>query len=256
MVKGPAKLLQEIKRLGGAAQSPVVREIRARGYHVEPHFLSPTLCAEFVSLIDEMIAAHPDKVQHEEVEGTSGDYRLFGPESDSPLLKRSVADDPWLQTIARGYLGENVVTHFILANKVVHTPGRASNSGAGWHRDSGKRQFKAIVYLNDVSHDNGPFTIIPDSRDLHMPPREGARNPHRFDDETVREVARKNNADIVEIVGGAGTCILADTSHIHRGKDIESGVRYALTNYYFEDTAARRAKTQAKWGAYLLNPVA
>jgi hypothetical protein len=256
MVTQPSKIVRELRRIGGAAQSAIVRTIRARGYYVAPDFLPSDVCAEFVAYIDELLARRPEKVQHEEAEGTSGDYRLFGAESESATLKQMVADNAWLRTIARRYLGEDVATHFVLANKVVHAPGRAVNSGAGWHRDSGRRQFKAIVYLTDVGHDNGPFTIIPNSRDLQVPAREAARNSHRFDDHTIHDLVKNSDAEILEMVGSAGTCILADTSHIHRGKDIERGVRYALTNYYFEDSDRRRQKTQAKWGQYLLKPVA
>ncbi len=38
---------------------------------------------------------------------------------------------------------------------------------------------------------------------------------------------------IIEILGKAGTCILVNTNNIHKGKIIEEGSRYSLTNYYY-----------------------
>ena len=35
------------------------------------------------------------------------------------------------------------------------------------------------------------------------------------------------------ITGKAGTLILFDASLIHRGRPLEEGCRYALTNYYY-----------------------
>jgi hypothetical protein len=229
--------------------------LKTRGFHVVPGFLDADTCSILCRQLDELMTKHPDKVQHEQSEGTSGDYRLFGAETESPLLRDTMASQGWLRSIGCAYLDEEIATHFTMANKVEFVPGQASNSGAGWHRDSAGKQFKAIVYLTDVTAENGPFSIVPDSRTAPIAPRPGARNNNRFDDETVAAFVRQAGREVVELVGSAGTCILVDTSHVHRGKDIQAGVRYAVTNYYFRDTLEKRRKNQEKWGRHLLQPL-
>jgi predicted 2-oxoglutarate/Fe(II)-dependent dioxygenase YbiX len=41
-----------------------------------------------------------------------------------------------------------------------------------------------------------------------------------------------NESQIVTATAKAGTLVLFDTNCIHRGKPIQSGFRYAITNYY------------------------
>lgn len=238
-----------------SADAEVLKRLKTQGYHVVPGFLDAASCAMLRDQLDALMMKHQDKVQHEQSEGTSGDYRLFGAEAESPLLDEKLASHPWLRGIGCAYLSERIVTHFTMANKVEHIPGQRTNSGAGWHRDSSAKQYKAILYLTDVGPDNGPFTIVPDSRTARLSPRTAARNNNRFDDETVSSYVRRAGGEVVELVGNAGTCILVDTSNVHRGKDIQAGVRYAVTNYYFPDTDEKRRKNQEKWGRHLLQPL-
>ena len=42
-----------------------------------------------------------------------------------------------------------------------------------------------------------------------------------------------DNNRIKTLEGKAGTLILVDTSMIHRGKPLNHGSRYAITNYYY-----------------------
>lgn len=254
-----SKLTDALSRLVAGkpkTEAHILQALQTKGYYVVPGFLSRDTCATVVADLERVLAEQPEKVQHEHAEGTSGDYRVFGAEHASPPLRDAVADQPWLRQVGSEYLHEDIATHFVLWNKVMFTPGQTCNSGAGWHRDSKNQQFKTIVYLTDVTSANAPFMIVPASRDVKLDAREGARTQNRFDDDAVRDFVQRRGVAIDEITGEAGTCILVDTSHIHRGKDIEAGVRYAATNYYFENTLARRQVTQNKWGKFLLKPVA
>lgn len=256
MLSRIGQLARSFTRSQPAADPKALSHLKRRGYHVVPRFLDAATCSTLRQQIDQLMVKHADRLQHEQSEGTSGDYRLFGAEAEAPLLGEVFAFQPWLRAIGCAYLNEDITTHFTMANKVEHVPGRLANSGAGWHRDSSARQFKALVYLTDVSSQNGPFTIIAESRTAKLEPRSGARNSNRFDDDTVDAFVRTAGAEVIELVGEAGTCILVDTSHLHRGKNIESGVRYAVTNYYFRDTLEKRQKNQEKWGRHLLRPIA
>ena len=68
----------------------------------------------------------------------------------------------------------------------------------------------------------------------------------RFDDEEVDRYLRANkDAFILEFVAPAGTVILFDGQHVHRGKGIEAGVRRALTVYVGKRMEQKYAQTAA-----------
>ena len=49
--------------------------------------------------------------------------------------------------------------------------------------------------------------------------------------DTIDEMV--DSKDIIEMTGSAGTLILADSTYIHRGKQIEDGIRYTYTTYFY-----------------------
>ena len=121
------------------------------------------------------------------------------------------------------------------------TTGHEYGSGGTWHRDSYNRQFKSLIYLNDVTEENGPFQIIADSHkseqiriDKKIASLEEMQSsfPHK----TIQKIIDDDPSRLRTLIGKAGTMILVDTSAIHRGTPLQSGNRYALTNYFFEKT--------------------
>ena len=123
-----------------------------------------------------------------------------------------------------------------LAAKVVAKP-KNLGSGGGWHRDSMyEKQIKAILYLSDVSENNGPFQYVVGSNNkasvLRTLNLHHGENLKRFRSEDLEAWCQRNQARIETITGSAGDVILVDTRGLHRGKPIVSEVRYALTNYY------------------------
>ena len=105
-------------------------------------------------------------------------------------------------------------------------------SGGGWHVDRHTTQFKALLYVTNVTIDNGPFNIFSpplkstDYTALDLP----GRSNTRFSDDI--ENVFKNRCKI--ITGDAGDVILVDTSNIHRGSKINDNIRITLTNYYYD----------------------
>ena len=55
----------------------------------------------------------------------------------------------------------------------------------------------------------------------------------RYSDQQINKIINKNPERLHTITGKAGTVIIKDCSAIHRGSPLKSGIRYALTNYYF-----------------------
>jgi hypothetical protein len=207
-----------------------------------------------------MLRRHAQRVQNKTAEGTFNDYRLFGVEAESELINERFHRNEFLIEIGRRFTAtDDLVNHFVMGNKVVYDPSGASNSGGGWHRDNYRNVYKALVYLTDVGPEHGPFTIIRSSTRSKVPPREP--NTLRYSDESVDDFLRRvrrrwwRPERLVELTGPAGTCIVFDRSCVHRGKNIESGYRVALTNYYFPDTPERWKRSQERWGHHLVHPL-
>ena len=109
-----------------------------------------------------------------------------------------------------------------------------TSSGGGWHIDNKKIQLKAILYLNDVNTKNGPFIYIKNTQGgLDLENTIGDISKTRFDDTIIKTSEKIKKENIMEVTGKAGTLILVRTDNIHKGKIIEEGVRYSLTNYYY-----------------------
>ena len=109
-----------------------------------------------------------------------------------------------------------------------------TSSGGGWHIDNKNIQLKAILYLNDVNTKNGPFIYIKNTESgLDLQNTIGDISKTRFDDNIIKTSEKIQKENIIEITGKAGTWILVRTDNIHKGKIIEEGIRYSLTNYYY-----------------------
>ena len=57
-----------------------------------------------------------------------------------------------------------------------------------------------------------------------------------FNQKTVEKILNDGPERLKTLTAKAGTVVLVDTSTIHRGLPLKNGTRYALTNYFFENT--------------------
>ena len=120
---------------------------------------------------------------------------------------------------------------------------------AGYHCDHLQTAVKALLYLDDVRADNGPFSVLenypvvtnahgfeqPDPRVL--PVCDGdleatGKRVLRFSEGHVVELLERGLARSVEIHAPAGTLIVFDVSAVHTGKVVLNGSRASLTNIY------------------------
>ncbi len=84
-------------------------------------------------------------------------------------------------------------------------------------------QFLLFVYLTDVDTDNGPHCFV---RGSHRTKPGRLLSDGRKSDEQI--LATYSPEDVVEITGGRGTIIAADTRGFHKGKDLVRGERLIL----------------------------
>lgn len=210
------------------------RKIKKTGYFVIENYFSEQDCEKLRKEIDRIIQQQPEAVH---ADAYKAENRVFGSERASSEINK-FHKDSFLHKIGEAYYNGKLVNHLTLAGRIENVPDN-KGSGQGWHRDSFGFQFKAIIYLSDVTEEHGPFQIIEKSHHLIsiITDTNRARLPippeSRFTDEQVQEVLGGSTQRLKTITGKAGTVILVDTSSIHRGMPILQGSRYALTNYYY-----------------------
>jgi len=210
-----------------------LNEIKEKGVVAIPNFLSKEECELLINdfeKLDEKYAWYGE------------DKRIFGIEHLSENFKKIFHDNQMCKRIAQAYLHDDVILQTTMAAKLEPKENVKYGSGGGWHRDSFSRQFKAIVYLNDVSIDNGPFMYIHGSHTLenikkiidglkgHIP------GDYRYSNEEIKKAQEILNEKITYYTAPAGTLVLADIRGLHTGMPIKSGVRYSMFNYYISKT--------------------
>lgn len=209
-------------------------QLDADGVCIIENFWSAAACAAARTEVERIVEKYPQYVNG----NAKADFRVYGANNASALINQ-FAEHPLLRDVATAYNREPTRTAFTLAAKMPVSEGN-QGSGEGWHRDAFLRQFKAILYLSDVTLENGPFQIIKDShrpryvlRDIRAGGLRYMQN--RLSQREVDRILMGNSMRLVTYTAKAGTLILVDTSMIHRGMPIQTGTRYALTNYYFPE---------------------
>ena len=197
-----------------------------------PDFVDKAYCRMCAKDIDTMMQSHREFVQK------YSDDRIFGSEHLSSNIMQFARNEYALK-LANKYNTIETELGFTLANVIKYSSASSKlGSGGGWHRDSINRQFKAILYLNDVTEENGAYQIIEGSHKLgrvldDISVASCTFDNVRYDDDQIDKIIQKNPDRLKTIEGNAGTVILKDCSAIHRGSPLKAGIRYALTNYYF-----------------------
>jgi len=221
-----------------------LEQVEKDGFCVIPNFYDDKKCAELVAEIERVQEEHLNYVQ---TDSAGSDHRLFGINTASKLINDEFHNEPQINLASKIYYGTAVKNAFTLGAKMVYTKNNAG-SGGGWHRDSYARQIKAIVYLSDVTEKNGPFQYIKGSHTYKNALKQMKFLKHsvqnvRQTHEEVTDLVKAGLGELIEFNAPKGTLVLADVSGIHRGKPIEEGHRYALTNYFMMESTAMDDKT-------------
>lgn len=218
-----------------AAARAAASALRRPGYLVIPGYYPPERCAALRAEIDRIMAEQPDVIQKDAFDA---DHRVFGAERASTAIA-AFHDDAFLREVGEAYRGGRLVDFTTLAGRISSRPGNLG-SGQGWHRDAFHFQYKAMLYLTDVGPENGPFQLLAGS---HRPlavfadmirGRLDAPPQTRISEAQIARLLGWNRTRLKTFTARAGTLILFDSSAVHRGSPIDKGVRYALTNYYYE----------------------
>lgn len=211
-------------------------EFHEKGIVVLKGFLSKEDCDKLVAKMEYWFSNAENVITDE----LKSDSRIFGIDRIEKDYKE-LLDTDHINQMLNDYLTTR--SSFLMANRVKHVEGNLG-SGGGWHRDSYLfPQIKLITYLSDVNEDNGPFEYIPGTHRLNNKKSDVFKGnyefdanrsvPSRFSDKSIK--AKYSQNDIFRVTGQKGTAVLVDTSGIHRGMPIKSGVRYACTKYCFQE---------------------
>jgi len=205
--------------------------LKQDGVAVIPDFFTAEQCTDFIDVYNSI---HLDSSITK-----SNDKRIFGIQHLSALHKQLFTNEHFFQDVAEAYLGEEVILQTTMAAKITATEDAEYGSGGCWHRDSFSRQFKAVVYLNDVTLEGGPFQYIKGSHKLGSIfkvlfnlNRKGEPNNSRYNQAEITKIENICNQKATPLLADRGTLILVDIRGIHTGKLITKGSRYSIFNYY------------------------
>ena len=214
----------------------VLAALADSGIYIVKDFWTAEQCATAIATIDGLLDTYADHIWKD----TAGaDYRIFGADRVSSVIQPFYRD-AFITRVVQAYERSDTIRGFTLAAKIAYKVNNLG-SGGGWHRDRADvRQIKALVYLSDVDAQHGPFQYFTGSHRSTQVIKDQVVegfdfNQNRFEDAEVEAVIRKSPARLMTVLGKAGTLVVMDTRGIHRGKPIETGERYALTNYYWSD---------------------
>jgi hypothetical protein len=228
-----ARMKLDLLRMRGD-YNELERDLRTDGIAVIGSYWSADKAEAGRAEIDRLISVYPEAVH---CRSGNSDKRMFGVESVSPLLAEFYAD-PFLRSVGENLGGLALYNFATLGARIDATP-ENNGSGDGWHRDGHGFQFKSILYLSDVGEDNGPFEFLPASHkqwraalDTALGDLPAAPNS-RYEPAAVDRMVSRFGLKRRHYPAKAGTLLLVNTSGIHRGRPLQSGSRYALTNYYY-----------------------
>lgn len=228
-----AALLQNMRSIYTGIDDTLAA-LRKDGVAAIENYWSPSQCAAARTEIDRLIVDFPDSVR---CFSADSDRRMFGVEMCSETL-RAFHDDALLRSVGE-FVGGRKLFNFATLGARIDATGENRGSGDGWHRDAFGYQFKAILYLNDVTTENGPFEYAIGSHRQTRAILDAARGrvpvppESRIDLGKMQHLLDSGALESRVFPARAGTVLLAITSGVHRGVPLKAGHRYALTNYYY-----------------------
>jgi len=226
-------------------QREVLEEIESKGFCVIKGYYDKSKCNNLLSSVNDVMG---DSSVKKWVDSDKSDHRVLGVNFLNHEFE-SFLNDSFISDIACYYMKSSLKARFTLAGKLIFVKGNAG-SGGGWHRDtSTSRQFKSILYLTDVTEENGAFEYQEGSHkkshSIHLAINGlNTFRQTRFSNIEVSTIEKQINSRGITLAGKQGDLILVDTRGIHRGAPIRRGLRYALTNYYWPKKIPEHIKEQ------------
>lgn len=236
------RVLQHARTEGDSLNSgdwqDALEQVRQTGIAILPGFWTSAQCREARQDFDKLLRTQEEEIW---IDDKASDQRIFGMEDHSKAADDFLKDDN-IRSVKHDYYqaSPDLLEEFAMMNKVIFQPGNLG-SGGGWHRDAlHEQQLKAILYLSDVTEENGAFQYLLNTHEKSSIYKTIKENDikyaqFRFEEKEIEDILLKHRGryPLRTATGPAGTLILADTSGIHRGSPIQKGTRYAITQYIY-----------------------
>ena len=221
-----------------------IKNLNKNGYCVIENYINHKNCELIKKKIKKYINKYPKNII---IDKNKSDFRVHGAEFIYSKIK-NYSYSNFLKSIGENYSGNRLENLMTMANMTKFSY-KNKGSGGGWHRDGLNFQFKSILYLSDVNLSNGPFEIIEKSKDRREIIKfsiDNNINPieTRFSNYLIQKKIKDKKFKLKTLIGKKGTLIMVDTSCIHRGRPVKSGIRYAITNYYYPKNLKKIYETQ------------
>ena len=139
----------------------ILNSLKDNGYAIIEDYFDIDFCNKAILEIESSINLYKNETHL--TNGSGGDIRFYKFERVSNCAE-IFSKDQFLLSIGEEYFEKKLSTHFVLGGKLEFSAQNNVSSGGGWHRDSDGIQFKAMVYLNDVKSNNGPFLFVTNSK--------------------------------------------------------------------------------------------
>ena len=171
-----------------------------------------------------------------------GDTRLYGIDDESAEVKNYFHKiiNQQKKRIKSVSTIKNLYLHCTMGGFLQNI--NKTSSGGGWHRDHHFELFKIMIYLSDVSEDNGPFSYLEGSHTklsqllCLLIFKLFSKKTTRYSQTLIKYVKIIFRYRQKTFTGKKGTCIVFNSSGLHRGLEIKSGERLALTAYIYPYT--------------------
>lgn len=140
----------------------IVSIVKKAGYSSVPNFFDLQVCKDFKKEIDFVISNRRKAVL---LDASKSDNRIFGMEHISEKIRNLFFNNVDILNVLNSLYGVRKIKVTVLAQ---HVKALSSNTGSGasWHRDSLPKQYKAFLFLSDVTQESGPFQFIDKSQYL------------------------------------------------------------------------------------------
>lgn len=202
-----------------------LKNLRPEGYIIDKDNLSIPFCDHLIKKFEDNLDNSSIILWNDDLES---DTRIY--EMENLLTEKELKELDLEKNIRQIelYLGKKVKSWFLMMNRVVYQNGN-KGSGGGLHRDSPiSHQVKMIWYLTEVTTSNGPLIFV------DRTPFDKTANPWKKyvgESRFVNFKLANIPGNVTELTATKGTKVTFDSSGLHMGKPISSGVRYAITLY-------------------------
>lgn len=213
-----------------------LKELKQNGITIIRNYLSEIEANEIRNIIDFAINKYKKNITKTKY---NKDFRIFGFEKISKLAN-SFLEDQNLTNLIKKYENYNKIIEKTSLGARIEFKLGALGSGGNWHRDRTfykYRYTKAMIYINDVDSDNGPFQYLLGSHKFKNIIKLNYKynikySTKEFTNSLIDKIITSGDSEIKTCECKKGDVIIFDGTGIHRGKPLEKGCRYAITNYY------------------------